>query len=118
MGWIRDFFQDYRIDKAKSQSGSNLIKTRTNAGDIDYLDEKLERLSLVTHAMWELLQAKGYSEAELKQKMIELDMRDGVRDGKVSRSELSCRSCGKPLRDRRSNCYWCGAPVEPGGLLE
>ena len=61
--------------------------------------------------MWEILsKIHGVSEIDLLNKMSEIDMRDGVMDGKLEyKAATTCHDCGKPIKKVRSSCYWCGA---------
>ena len=69
----------------------------------------MQQLSLACQAMWELLKHQGMTDADLERKMTEIDLRDGVRDGRLTVSQASqCPSCSKPVKSQRSHCYWCG----------
>lgn len=80
---------------------------------ISELEEKVDRLSLICHALFEELQrATGYSETRLKEKMIEIDLRDGKRDGKFDPiTGVMCPDCGRRVTKKRSNCFWCGVKL-------
>jgi hypothetical protein len=85
---------------------------------ISELEEKVDRLSLLCHALFEeLKRATGYSEAQLKEKMLEIDLRDGKRDGKYDPlASAKCPECGHKITKSRSNCFWCGAKLSGLGL--
>lgn len=111
MNVIWEIFQHLRTSEAKSEASGANIRSRSNSTDIEHLNEKVESLSLLTQAMWELLERNGFSRSDLEQKIEEIDLRDGVRDGKVT-GATHCPECGHRLRKNRVNCYWCGAKIK------
>lgn len=71
-----------------------------------------ERLYLVVQAMWELLSKKaGLTEADLEEKIREIDLRDGRLDGQDSTQTMPqiCRECGRTILSGQTTCSWCGA---------
>ena len=76
------------------------------------VDERVDRLSLVVEAMWELLEASGYTEEALEAKVAEIDARDGRSDGKATRPPIVCRSCGFASPSSRTSCQMCGTALE------
>jgi hypothetical protein len=114
MSFLWNFFQSGQIAKSQASADQASIKSRGNSGDIARLEERIDTLSLATNAMWELLSKNhGYTEKDLLSKMEEIDLRDGVKDGKLtSVSNDKCPDCGHIIRKRRSNCYWCGASLK------
>ncbi|MEW8506084.1 MAG: hypothetical protein AB2598_05230 [Candidatus Thiodiazotropha sp.] len=95
MGWIRDTFQEYHIGRAKSVANQTQIKSHANATDIGDIDKKIDNLVFITQAIWELLEESGISESQLEKKIQEIDLRDGVTDGKISNNLKACPECGK-----------------------
>ena len=70
----------------------------------------MDQLSLVCSAMWELLREKnGLTEEDLMAKVREVDLRDGVADGKVTKQVLKCVKCGRTMSPRHKKCLYCGA---------
>ena len=73
---------------------------------------RLEQLTLVCHAMWTLLQERtGMSEEELLERVTELDLKDGVRDGQYVRPPVMC-PCGAKVSRKFQCCIFCGRPVD------
>ena len=72
------------------------------------VDDRVDRLTLVVEAMWELLEESGYSEEALQAKVEEIDGRDGRVDGKVTRQPTSCHVCGSASPSGRTHCQMCG----------
>jgi hypothetical protein len=87
------------------------------AGDpTSQLQSQIDGLLLATQAMWELLRDKtGLSEEDLRQRMEEIDLRDGVRDGRIGPAKVNCPACNRINNDRRTHCVYCGGAlnVEP-----
>jgi predicted Zn-ribbon and HTH transcriptional regulator len=72
------------------------------------VDDRVDRLSLIVEAMWELLEETGHTEEALRAKLEEIDARDGRVDGKVVRKPVPCRACGSSSPPGRATCQMCG----------
>lgn len=87
---------------------------RSDASDaklkVDQLEDEIERLLMITEAMWGILKEQlNYDDEELVRRVQEIDMRDGVLDGKVSKKEpKKCASCGRTVMKKRPQCMYCG----------
>lgn len=71
----------------------------------------VEKLFLVTHALWSILKEKhGYSDDDLIKRVTEIDLLDGKLDGKLSRTESrpNCAKCGRKIMGQRDCCMYCG----------
>ncbi|HOH28465.1 MAG TPA: hypothetical protein PLC40_02215 [Candidatus Hydrogenedentes bacterium] len=83
---------------------ANLVRT-----DVNDLREQVERLALLTQSLWELLRERlPLTEAELEKKVQEVDMRDGIADGKLGRHPLRCPKCLRVSNSRHKRCLYCG----------
>lgn len=77
--------------------------------DVAYLEERVERLSLVCMAMWSLLQDKtNLTEEDLLARVKVLDMMDGTEDNRASRTVQKCQACGRTMSPRHRKCLYCG----------
>jgi hypothetical protein len=66
-------------------------------------------LTLTNLAMWTILRDKlGVTDQELERKVCELDMLDGVQDGKLTAGPWTCAACKRPNTPRRLACMYCG----------
>ncbi len=111
------FFQSFQIVENKHKANSVDIKANRSIKDIDHLEERIDALALVTHAMWELIEERtDITKRDLENKVEEIDLRDGKLDGKLSSDITHCPDCGHKLNKRRKNCFWCGAKVSAGIL--
>lgn len=84
--------------------------------DIKILEEKVESLALICQAMWELLKEKGYTKTDLMSKIEEIDSRDGMIDGTITKI-THCPQCNHKLGKRRNKCFWCGAVIEENNFF-
>ena len=80
-------------------------------GQVDGLRYDMERVLMITEALWELLKEQhGYTDEQLLQQVRRIDAGDGRMDGRVERSEpTECATCGRNLSRRRPTCVYCGA---------
>jgi len=83
-------------------------KTETDLARAD-----IERLLMITEAHWTFLKREhGYSDDELVKAITEIDLRDGVLDGKVAKTlPPPCPSCGRISGRNRPVCLYCGQPI-------
>ena len=72
------------------------------------LEEKLDHLALITRAMFELMQEAGISEERLNQKVVEIDMRDGQKDNRMSPRPKKCPKCEAMMSPKFARCLFCG----------
>ena len=80
---------------------------------------QLDRLGLVCRAMWTLLQERtGLTERELLERVTELDLRDGVPDGKYTRPPVDCAKCGSKVSRKFGRCLFCGTPYTEGSAFD
>ncbi len=84
-----------------------------NAEKILKLEQDVERLLMITQALWEILKEQlEVGEDELFQRVAEIDLRDGQLDGKVAKAEAPmCPHCGRKMIGLKPVCLWCGKPA-------
>lgn len=99
---------------ARAESKATTVEARC-----DQLEDRIDTLALVCQAMWELLNSNlPDAEAALNQKIEEIDLRDGKRDGKMSRIRRECPACHRPLHRRHLRCMYCGEWTEQENLFQ
>lgn len=88
--------------------------SRSHAHDDDQLRFDVERLYMITEALWTLLREKhGYDEDELVKQISLIDLRDGKLDGKTAPAQpRPCPKCNRALGHNRQRCIFCGELVE------
>ena len=73
-------------------------------------EERLDKLILLCTAMWSLLKEQTHlTEEQLFERVRQLDLADGVQDGKVTQKVAKCEKCGRVMSFRHSRCLYCGA---------
>ena len=110
---IWEIHQQAKIHKAEDNARKASNKVDQFDTEIRDLRRHLDRLSLASQSMWELLREHSeLTEEDLEAKILEVDGRDGIVDGKISRQITVCGNCGKNTNTRRTICIMCGAPVD------
>ncbi len=99
--------------KRTRESSLQHIERITNS-----VDDRLSRLTLVCEAMWLLLKERtDLTEEDLIRKVTELDLKDGVLDGKLNRNVArgqmeKCPECGAAISKKFNRCLFCGNQPE------
>jgi len=119
---IWDVSQESRIRQAQEtahRSAMDASQAQSAAQESSVrLAESIERLALVTQAMWELLRDRTeLTEAQLTDKVQEVDLRDGVADGRRGKAATTCPSCKRPNGSARLRCLYCAAPLDSGARV-
>lgn len=108
-----EIYQQTKIAGAERTAEQAKSKADRFADRIDDLERHVDRLSLACQAMWELLRSQsGLAEADIEQKILEIDGRDGRVDGKIAIQQLDCPRCGRKTNTKRRACVMCGAPIK------
>jgi len=82
-------------------------------GIIKRLYADLARSLMISEALWELLRDKtNLTEEDLHKKLYEIDMRDGVLDGKNKRKAAKCPDCDHMVSARHPACIYCGRVMD------
>jgi hypothetical protein len=107
-----DYLSKVALDN--SQSASREAGRATN--QVERLTNDVERLLMITEALWLILKKEhNYSDEVLTKLVHEIDMRDGVLNGRgAAQTEPAaqpCPACGKPNAGNRPLCLYCGKPV-------
>ena len=77
--------------------------------DLDYLFHRIEKLTLINRALWEIIKSHhGCRDDELVAKVAEIDLRDGQLDDTYQLPAISCPQCGKKINARHDHCLYCG----------
>jgi hypothetical protein len=107
-----DLHQQRRIGDVEGKADEASRKATDFQERVRQLEDVVDRLTLVNQAMWSLLsQANGITDEQLADRVNELDLRDGVADGKVTRTPAQCVKCHRTLHPRHKRCMYCGQAV-------
>jgi hypothetical protein len=119
MSLFYDIMQNGRIHGAEQSAASasaRAIDAGTAASD---LRQRVEMLALANQALFELVQEKlGITETDVLKLMAEIDVRDGIRDGRMSPKILSCTKCGRKVNSTRQQCMYCGERIVGGSPFQ
>jgi hypothetical protein len=116
-----DLVQHYQIGQleAKLDRLEDAASRETIARDANkQLAEKVERLALITRALFELLQeSTGISEERLRAKISEIDLRDGQADGRMTPRPKKCPKCDAMMSPQFGRCLFCGEQDKSAPVL-
>jgi hypothetical protein len=117
--FLWDIHQQHRINETSEESGRVNQKVNSTTEQVRALEAALQRISLASQAMWEILQARlGVTGVELLEKMSEIDLRDGKHDGKIGHTVVACPKCSRNVSSRKLSCLFCGAVIERRHVFE
>lgn len=106
-------WHSYRTMNAQSLAQAESAAQKANR-DVHGLEERLDRVLLLTEALWTLVRTElNLTDKQLIERINEIDMSDGQLDGKVRRPPASCVKCGRKFGRGWHNCMYCGAPASP-----
>lgn len=113
-----EFYQQSQISNAQSTASRAELKAETSKQYFQLLEGKIGSLALACQSLWEILEENtDITREQLLAKMEEVDLRDGKKDGKLSRSVEACESCGRKTSRRRPICLYCGTKRESAELF-
>ena len=94
-------------------------RDRQMEAQIKELSAAIDKLILITRAMWEITaKEKGLTDEDLINKVNEIDLRDGKLDGKMQTAIRQCPSCGRNLFIGHRKRLYCGAEDTGRGPFE
>jgi hypothetical protein len=99
--------------RAASYARSSAVaEVAVHTNRVEDLNERINSLAMIIRAMWALLEEQGLSHEQLIAKLDELDMADGIDDGKMRRGAIDCPSCDSKVAPGLTKCQFCGAEIE------
>ena len=101
------------MDKQNRDGSESVSRAATDVrAQNEIIQCDVEKLFMLTEALWTILKEKhGCTDAELVQRVQEIDLRDGKLDGKVAKVNPDCPKCSRKLMGKRPVCLYCGAEV-------
>lgn len=106
----------YGRDPVASAAANEAARdARKAATENAILELEVERLLMITEALWTILKEEhGYDDAKLQECVQRIDLRDGKLDGRVGSTEAKlCPTCNRTLNKKRPRCIYCGQVVQP-----
>jgi hypothetical protein len=116
---IWDLYQSHQISELGNRIG-DVQASRTQdhvARDAaSRLEEKVDKLALISCAMFELMQeSSGISEEQLRKKIVEVDLRDGQADNRMTARAKKCPKCEAMISPKFGRCLFCGYKDDTAG---
>lgn len=104
-----EWSQNRQIAEAdqKATRAENIARRET-----DELRDRIDSLTLTCAAMWSILSERiGVTEAQLLDRMKQLDLADGRVDGRFTPASATCSSCKRRVVPTRGRCVYCGTVI-------
>ena len=108
--FLWEVHQQRRILEAEATANRAASDARESRFTSNDHQARLDTMALTIMGMWSLMQDRmGVTEAELVERMQQLDLQDGKLDGKVAPTMSSqCRGCRRRMSTRHKRCVYCG----------
>ncbi|MFP6582655.1 MAG: hypothetical protein VCD00_08880 [Candidatus Hydrogenedentota bacterium] len=101
--------------QAPRNSGTSGSVDNALRSKVKRLEKKLARVELRNQVLWELVRdSLKLTDADLKARMKEIDLRDGVEDGAITTVPLRCPQCQRVSSSQHWKCMYCGLDFEEG----
>ena len=99
--------------KAAGDAARAKSKARSVEREVRVLEANLAKTLMISEALWEIVRDQhGLTEKALHDKLYEVDMRDGVLDGKKQRNSVKCPNCDHTVSPRHPACIYCGQVID------
>jgi hypothetical protein len=106
--FLWDVRQDHSINAAHADSRRLSTGLDGTNAQLAELRAAVDRLALVNQSLWELVRERtNLTDADLEQRVQEVDLRDGRLDGRMGAAVRACGKCGRPNRGDRERCLYC-----------
>lgn len=88
-------------------------QAKSASRQLKVIEANLAKTLMICEALWEILRDEhGYTTQDLHKKLYEIDMRDGVLDGKNQRKPTNCPNCNRTVSPRHPACIYCGQEID------
>ncbi len=98
------------VEAARAEASAAGARNQANQAirTVNDLQEQLDKLTLINMAMWSMLQDVGrFKEEDLIRRVQDLDLMDGVPDGKITRQVARCPKCDRIMSPKHKKCLYC-----------
>ncbi|MEM7201234.1 MAG: hypothetical protein AAF628_13260 [Planctomycetota bacterium] len=102
--------QQVNIRRSQATADSAVERAADAKASAEALQSTLDRVLLINRALWEIVRDQhGLNDEQLRDKVSEIDMRDGVMDGRLRQEARRCPGCDRVMNRRHRHCLYCGA---------
>jgi hypothetical protein len=110
-----DLHQERRIGQAQDSANVAARKATDFQERVRFLEDRMDRMLLTNMALWSLLRdTMGLTDQDLIARVQQIDLEDGVADGKVTRAApTTCPRCQRTFSPRHRRCLYCGQEASP-----
>jgi hypothetical protein len=112
-----EYFIGYSMGERSASRAASLARSAAvadgtlHSNRIEDLNERIDKLLMIVRAMWALMEEQGMTADQLMEKLEEIDLEDGVADGRVRPPLVECPSCQSKVAPGLRNCQLCGTEV-------
>jgi hypothetical protein len=105
-----DLHQERRINEVQDGANQAARKATDFQERVHQLEDRIDRMLLTNMALWSLVRdTTGLTDHDLLSRVQQIDLEDGVADGKVSRTApTTCPKCHRTFSPRHRRCLYCG----------
>lgn len=102
-----------KVDSAALAAEDASRNTRLLQDRVKRLEDRVDRISLATMAIAEILRDRlGVTQEEIESRVREIDQRDRKQDGRLLISPDECPKCHHTNAAHRKTCFYCGEEME------
>ena len=106
---LRQSGQIADVKRATSRADTEIKGQEERIAELEF---HVNRMALACQALWELLRDRSnIPESELLAKISEIDLRDGVKDQRLTPTPIKCGKCGRTSNSNYTRCIYCGADM-------
>lgn len=111
------FYSTIGTDAISNFASTTAMEAQNSAREaqtnLELLKNDVDRLLLITEAMWMLMKEKeGYTDDVLVKLVEEIDKRKVIVNGVEVKAPIKCSACGKTNSAKRLVCIYCGASLQ------
>ncbi|NOX22675.1 MAG: hypothetical protein GXP36_06245 [Actinobacteria bacterium] len=111
-----DFFIAYAMGRSSAARAERAAASLPSVSGVSIdtvedLSERINRLVLMSAAMWSIMEENGATQEDLMARMEEIDAADGVLDGRMTPKAHRCAKCDSMIAPGLRACQFCGEPL-------
>ncbi|MGC9328899.1 MAG: hypothetical protein ACP5I1_14785 [Candidatus Hinthialibacter sp.] len=119
MNILWEMYQQNQISSARTSAATSAEKAMDAAAALQHFQDRIDKLVLINMAIWSLIkEVSNFTEEDLLERIKEIDLSDGVMDGKVKQTAVKCPQCGRVMSNRHRCCLYCGCQKVGGQAFD